>query len=120
MNSGYYKNPEATAEAWHNGWFHTGDLFRKDADGNYFFVDRKKDAIRRRGENISSFEIEAEVLAHPDIRETAAIGVDNAISEEDVMLAVVPIDGRSVEPAALIDFLQPRLDRKRTRLNSSH
>src|SRR3546814_10912301 len=85
------KNPEATAEAWRNGWFHTGDLFRKDADGNYFFVDRKKDAIRRRGENISSFEIEAEVLAHPDIRETAAIGVDNDIR-----------------------------DRKSTRLNSSH
>ena len=53
-------HPEATAKAWRNGWFHTGDAFRRDADGNYFFVDRIKDAIRRRGENISSFEVEAE------------------------------------------------------------
>ncbi len=61
MNSGYYKNPEATARAWRNGWFHTGDAFRCDEDGNFFFVDRMKDAIRRRGENISSFEVEAEI-----------------------------------------------------------
>ena len=72
---GYYKNPEATARAWRNGWFHTGDAFRKDAEGNYFFVDRMKDAIRRRGENISSFEVESEVMAHPAIRECAAVAV---------------------------------------------
>jgi crotonobetaine/carnitine-CoA ligase len=65
MNHGYAGNAEATAAAWRNGWFHTGDGFRKDADGNFFFVDRLKDAIRRRGENISSFEVESEVLAHP-------------------------------------------------------
>ena len=65
MNSGYYKNAEATARAWRNGWFHTGDAFRMDAEGNFFFVDRMKDAIRRRGENISSFEVEAEVLTRP-------------------------------------------------------
>jgi crotonobetaine/carnitine-CoA ligase len=65
MNSGYHKNPEATAKAWRNGWFHTGDAFRRDAAGNFYFVDRIKDAIRRRGENISSFEVEAEICAHP-------------------------------------------------------
>ncbi|MFX5785466.1 acyl-CoA synthetase, partial [Acinetobacter baumannii] len=54
MNHGYYREPEATAKAWRNGWFHTGDSFRRDADGNYYFVDRLKDTIRRRGENISS------------------------------------------------------------------
>src|SRR3546814_16615112 len=53
MNSGYYKNPEATAEAWRNGWFHTGDLFRKDAEGKYFFCDMKKAATRSRGQNIT-------------------------------------------------------------------
>jgi hypothetical protein len=71
MNSGYYKNPQATAAAWRNGWFHTGDSFRQDADDNFYFVDRKKDAIRRRGENISSFEVEADVTAHPSVREYA-------------------------------------------------
>ena len=68
MSHGYAANPEATASAWRNGWFHTGDVFRRDAQDNYFFVDRRKDAIRRRGENISSFEVESEVLAYPQSR----------------------------------------------------
>jgi crotonobetaine/carnitine-CoA ligase len=109
MNSGYYGNPQATAAAWRNGWFHTGDSFRKDADGYYYFVDRKKDAIRRRGENISSFEVEADVQAYPDVREVAAIGVPNALSEEDVMVVVAPMEGRSIDPAALLDFLRARM-----------
>ena len=67
MNVGYFGMPEKTAEAWRNGWFHTGDAFRCDEDGNYYFVDRMKDCIRRRGENISSFEVEAEVNAHPAV-----------------------------------------------------
>ena len=61
MNAGYNGLPEATAAAWRNGWFHTGDLFRQDDAGNFFFVDRIKDTIRRRGENISSFEVESAV-----------------------------------------------------------
>ena len=65
LNHGYLGNPEATARAWRNGWFHTGDAFRVDERGNYFFVDRMKDAIRRRGENISSFEVENEVVCSP-------------------------------------------------------
>jgi crotonobetaine/carnitine-CoA ligase len=109
MNSGYYKNPSATAAAWRNGWFHTGDAFRKDAEGYYYFVDRKKDAIRRRGENISSFEVEADVLAHPAVREVAAIGVPNEMSEEDVLVVVAPVDGHLIDPAALLDFLRPRM-----------
>jgi len=109
MNSGYYKNPAATASAWRNGWFHTGDAFRCDADGYYYFVDRIKDAIRRRGENISSFEVEADVQAHPDVREVAAIGVPNELSEEDVLIVVAPIDGRVIDPAGLLEFLRPRM-----------
>lgn len=109
MNSGYYKNPSATAAAWRNGWFHTGDAFRKDAEGYYYFVDRIKDAIRRRGENISSFEVEADVLAHPAVREVAAIGVPNAMSEEDVLVVVAPVEGHLIDPAALLDFLRPRM-----------
>ena len=109
MNSGYYKNPSATAAAWRNGWFHTGDAFRKDAEGYYYFVDRIKDAIRRRGENISSFEVEADVLAHPAVREVAAIGVPNEMSEEDVLVVVAPVDGHLIDPAALLDFLRPHM-----------
>lgn len=109
MTHGYYKNAEATAAAWRNGWFHTGDAFRRDADGNYFFVDRKKDYIRRRGENISSFDVENAVMAHPQVREAAAIGVPSAFGEEDVMVVVAPAAGAVIDPDALIDFLQERL-----------
>jgi acyl-CoA synthetase (AMP-forming)/AMP-acid ligase II/cation diffusion facilitator CzcD-associated flavoprotein CzcO len=109
MNSGYYKNPEATAKAWRNGWFHTGDAFTRDEEGNFYFVDRIKDAIRRRGENISSFEVEADVTAHPDVRECAAIGVPSELGEDEVMVVVAPVEGRTVDPAALIEFLTPRM-----------
>lgn len=109
MTHGYYKNVEATATAWRNGWFHTGDAFRQDDQGNYFFVDRKKDAIRRRGENISSFEVESEVIAHPDVREAAAVGVPSQYSEEDVLVAVAPVEGRSIDPAELLEFLRERM-----------
>ena len=109
MNSGYYKNPEATAKAWRNGWFHTGDMFRRDKEGNFYFVDRAKDAIRRRGENISSFEVEADVMQFPSVREAAAVGVPSEMSEEDVLIAVAPVDGQTIDPAALIEFLRPRM-----------
>ncbi|MDX5358319.1 MAG: AMP-binding protein [Rhodobacterales bacterium] len=109
MNSGYYKNAEATAKAWRNGWFHTGDAFIRDEEGNFFFVDRMKDAIRRRGENISSFEVEAEVTAHPDISEAAAVAVPSELAEDDVMVIVAPVAGREVDPAQLIEFLRPRM-----------
>ena len=109
MNSGYYNNPEATAKAWRNGWFHTGDAFRMDADGNFYFVDRMKDAIRRRGENISSFEVEADVGAHPAVREVAAIAVPNEMSEDEVMVVVAPVEGKEIDPVDLIEFLKPRM-----------
>jgi crotonobetaine/carnitine-CoA ligase len=109
MNSGYHRNPEATAKAWANGWFHTGDAFRRDADGYFYFVDRVKDAIRRRGENISSFEVESEILAHPDVREAAAIGVPSEFSEDDVMAVIAPVPGRTIDCAELIAFLTPRM-----------
>ena len=102
MNHGYHNNPEATAEAWRNGWFHTGDAFRRDADGNFFFVDRLKDAIRRRGENISSFEVEAEVNAHPAVREAAAVGVPSEFGEDDVLAVVAPVAGKTIDPAELL------------------
>lgn len=109
LNSGYYNNPEATAKAWRNGWFHTGDALWRDPQGNYFFADRIKDAIRRRGENISSFEVEKEVLAHPAIRDTAVIPVRAELPEDEVMAVVTLVEGAHLDPVELIGFLQERL-----------
>lgn len=109
MMHGYYGDPEATAKAWRNGWFHTGDTFRRDANGNYFFVDRLKDTIRRRGENISSFEVEAALMAHPAIREAAAVAVDSEISESEVLAVLSLVEGQKLDPASLIEFLRPHL-----------
>jgi len=109
LNHGYNANPEATAAAWRNGWFHTGDAFRVDADGNYFFVDRFKDAIRRRGENVSSFEVELEVAAHPAVREAAAVAVPSEFGEDDILVAVSLAEGRRLDPAELLAFLTPRM-----------
>lgn len=109
MNHGYHKNPEATARAWRNGWFHTGDAFRCDAEGYFYFVDRVKDAIRRRGENISSFEVESDVTAHPDVREAAVIGVPSEYSEDEVMAVIAPVPGASIDPVALSEFLASRM-----------
>lgn len=109
LNHGYAANPEATMRAWRNGWFHTGDGFRMDAEGNYYFVDRLKDAIRRRGENISSFEVESEVLAFPAVREAAAVAVKSEVAEDEVMAVVALREGESFDPAELIAFLRPRM-----------
>lgn len=109
ISPAYYRNPDATAAAWRNGWFHTGDAFRRDADGNFFFVDRLKDAIRRRGENISSFEVEAEALCHPAVLEAAAIPVPSADSENEVMLVLTTNAGHELDPHDLLRFLEPRL-----------
>ena len=109
ISVGYYKNPEATAKTWRNGWFHTGDAFRRDDDGNFYFVDRIKDAIRHRGENVSSFEIESEANAYPGVREAAAIPVPSNLGEDDVMLIVSAVPGEHVDPLALLRFLERRM-----------
>lgn len=109
MSHGYNRNPEATAAAWRNGWFHTGDAFMVDDEGDFFFVDRLKDTIRRRGENISSYEIEIELLSHPDIAEAAAIPVPSEISEDEVMVVLAPVSGRDIDPVAVLEYLKPRL-----------
>ncbi|HUF72493.1 MAG TPA: AMP-binding protein [Gammaproteobacteria bacterium] len=121
MSHGYLNDPEATAKAWRNGWFHTGDLFRRDEDDNYFFVDRLKDAIRRRGENISSFEVERAILQHPDIREAAVVPVPGAGGEDDVLAVIAlkpddaldddgsPNPGSALKPASLVGFLRNEL-----------
>jgi crotonobetaine/carnitine-CoA ligase len=111
MSTGYFEMPEKTAEAWRNGWYHTGDAFMYDEDGNYYFVDRAKDCIRRRGENISSFEVEFEVNAHPAVSESAAIGVPSDVTEEEVKVVVVCKPGAELTPEELMEFLIPRMPR---------
>jgi len=107
--SGYYKNAEATAELIRDGWMHTGDLGYRDDDGYFYFVDRKKQAIRRRGENISSFEVEAVISAHPAVLECCVVGVPAEMGEEEVKAVVVPKVGRSITEAELIRWCESRL-----------
>jgi crotonobetaine/carnitine-CoA ligase len=109
LNAGYHRDPEATVRAWRNGWFHTGDLAFMDENGNVFFHDRLKDCIRRRGENISSSEVEREALAFPSVQQAAAVGVAGAFDDQEVLLIVEPVQGRTVEPAELIGFISTRL-----------
>lgn len=109
MSHGYHKQPEATARAWRNGWFHTGDNFCMDADGDYYFKDRQKDAIRRRGENISSYEIELVLHGHPGVREAAAIPVPSEHGEDEVMIVLAPVDGAELVAAEVYGYLRPRL-----------
>jgi carnitine-CoA ligase len=98
---GYYGMPEKTAEAWRNLWFHTGDALRRDEDGWYYFVDRYKDALRRRGENISSYEVEQVLLAHPAVVECAVIGVAAGVEAgEDEVMAIVVLDPETTVSAA--------------------
>jgi crotonobetaine/carnitine-CoA ligase len=110
MNHGYHRDPEATARAWRNGWFHTGDAFYLDADGDYVFVDRLKDAIRRRGENISSAEVEAELLAYPGVREAAAVAVPGQGGEDEVLAVLALAPGTPApDMAELTAFLARRM-----------
>jgi crotonobetaine/carnitine-CoA ligase len=99
----------ATVEQTRSLWFHTGDLGRFDEAGNFTYVDRQKDAIRRRGENISSFEIEQSILGHPAIVEVAAIAVPSELGEDDVMVCVVPAGDEAVKLEDLMDFCAARL-----------
>jgi carnitine-CoA ligase len=106
---GYFNMPEATVRAFRNCWYHTGDLGRRDADGHLYFVDRKKDAIRRRGENISSFEVEAVIAAHPSVAECAVFAVASELGEDDVKAVVVTKPGTTLSPEMLIGFCEDRL-----------
>lgn len=110
MFSGYFGMPEETAACWRNGWFHSGDLARI-VDGNVFFSGRSKDAIRRRGENISAMEIEEAVELHPDIVLCAAIGVPSELSEEDVKICVQLRPDAELSEPAIIAHCEQKLGR---------
>ncbi|MBW3095983.1 AMP-binding protein [Pseudohoeflea coraliihabitans] len=106
---GYWKNPAKTLESWRNLWFHTGDIFRCDSEGNFYFVDRLKDAIRRRGENISSFEVEREIDTHPAVLESAAVAVPSGMGEDEIKAVVSLRPGADLTAGDLYAYLEQRL-----------
>jgi len=109
LMKGYFDDPTLTAEALRGGWLHTGDFASKDADGYFAFVDRKKDIVRRRGENISSLEIELTLADHPAVEESAIVGVPSELTDEEVLAFVVLGEGKNAEPAELVAFCAERL-----------
>lgn len=109
MLTAYYNSPEATVDAFRNLWFHTGDNARADEDGYLYFVDRKKDAIRRRGENISSSEVEAILNRHPAVLECAVIAAPSELGEDEVKAVIVLRDGAEATPEALWAFSEEHM-----------
>jgi crotonobetaine/carnitine-CoA ligase len=108
-SNGYYNMPEKTVEAWRNLWFHTGDALRRDEQGWYYFIDRYKDALRRRGENISSYEVEQAILGHPSVVEAAVLGVpaDQEAGEDEVLAVVVT--SQPTDPAEVLEWCRGRI-----------
>lgn len=108
----YHKMPEKTVQDFRNFWFHTGDAGRMDKDGYIYFVDRVKDYIRIRGENISSFEVENTVNSHPDIKESAAVAIKSdtgKYAEDELMILIILDKGKELEPEDLMKFLEPKM-----------
>ena len=107
----YYNMPEQTVEAWRDLWFHTGDILMELDDGFFKFIDRKKDALRRRGENISSFEVEEAVNQHPSVLQSAVIGMQSELGEDEVMVCVTLNPGMELEPQQLLEHCRTRVAR---------
>ena len=106
---GYWRDPEATIESWRNLWHHTGDCGRIDADGFITFVDRKTDALRRRGENVSSQELERAIATHPKIAESAVHAVPSPMTEDDIKACIVLEAGAETSPDEVFDFFKQTL-----------
>ena len=104
MFSGYLNKPEKTVESWRNLWFHTGDYVTRDKDGYYYFIDRKKDVIRRRGENLAPYDVESVLNRHPAVFESVVVGVPSPLGEEDVKAFVKLQPGIPVTPKELFEF----------------
>jgi len=111
LTPGYYGMPEKTVDATQNCWFHTGDGLRRDEDGWFYFIDRMGDTLRRRGENISTYDVEQPILEHPAVREVAAVGetAEEAGGEDEVKAWVVFEDDRAATPRELIEWCDDRM-----------
>lgn len=110
--AGYFRMPDKTVEAWRNLWFHSGDAGYFDGEGRLFYVDRIRDRIRRRGENISAYEVEEVINSHPEVLQCAVVGVkvDGAGGEDEVMACVVP-SSKTLDAKTLLDWCVPRMPR---------
>jgi carnitine-CoA ligase len=109
VTQGYWRNPAATAALFEGEWLKTGDIGWCDEDGDFYYSGRKKDSIRRRGENVAAFEVERVLDAHPAIAESAVIGVPNAIADEDIKAVVCLRPGERLSPLALVQWCESRL-----------
>ena len=109
LMQGYFRDPEQTEAAFRDGWFLTGDLAWRDAEGYFWFVARKKDIIRRRGENISGAEIDRILELHPDVVQAAAIPVPNELGEDDILAALTVRPGATLTERAVADWVGERL-----------
>lgn len=107
--SEYYKDSLATKTVWSSGWFHTGDYVRNDEEGNFYFVDRKKDIIRRSGENISASEVEDVIRKHPSVLDVAVVAVPDPIREQEVKAFVIPAEGKSLDLTEIINHCEENL-----------
>jgi crotonobetaine/carnitine-CoA ligase len=108
---GYFRNEAATASCLRDGWFRTGDRARQDADGDLFFLGRATDSVRRRGINISAWEVERVLLEHPDVEECALVGVPSELGEDELKIFIRLAAGAAPDPAGLIAWCRPRLPR---------
>lgn len=106
---GYFRDPVQTAAAFRDGWFLTGDLGYRDADGYFWFVARKKDIIRRRGENISGAELDRVIGEHPQVQEAAAIPVPSELGEDEILVAIIARPNASVSAQQIADWCRERL-----------
>jgi carnitine-CoA ligase len=109
LMKGYYRDPEQTAETIRDGWLYTGDLVRRDEDGYFYFVDRKKDIIRVRGENVSSSEVEEVLSTYPDVQEAAVVGIPSELTDEEIAAFIVPRPGSDPDPGEIIAWCTARL-----------
>jgi Acyl-CoA synthetases (AMP-forming)/AMP-acid ligases II len=106
---GYYKNEEKTKEAFRGGWFHTGDVLMADAEGSYFFVDRKKDMVKTGGENVSTEEVEGVINAHPKVLQCAVFGITHPYWGEAVTAAIIPKEKEELTEDEIISFCKERV-----------
>jgi crotonobetaine/carnitine-CoA ligase len=105
----YYKNKEASNKKERDGWIFTGDLMKRDKKGYLYFVGRNTESMRIKGENVSAYEVEQTILKYPDVLEVAVYAVPSELAEDDIMAAVLPVDGKTIEPKHLIDFVSENL-----------
>lgn len=107
----YYKNPEASKKKSQHGWLHTGDLVRRDEAGFLYFVGRNTESMRKGGENVSAYEVESQIMKHPDVEEVAVYAVPSELAEDEIMASVKVVEEKKLNPSDLILFLSDKLAR---------